>query len=106
MITVDDFNYVMNMRKAWEFRGQGLAPEVALRLAGVNWTPSMGRLRLILTRAEALAVFEENKRICEMSDKKLARERRGRKMKKASLFFQIVLAIVLAVAVAHMWKLI
>ena len=106
MVTVDDFNYVMNMRKAWELREQGLAPEVALRLAGVNWTPSMGRLRLILTRPEAIAVFEENRRICEMSEQRLARERRARKRRKASLFFQIVLAVVMAVAVARVWKLI
>ena len=106
MITVDDFNYVMNMRKAEDFRNQGYPPELALRLAGVDWTPRMGKIQRPLSNMEAVSIFEENDRIRTVAEREVARNRRARKLKKVSLLFQIVLAIVLAVAVAHMWKLI
>ena len=106
MITAADFEHMMKMRKAQEFRRQGFPPERALILAGVVPRPGLDGSRRFFTREEANLIFAKDDLARRMAEAEVARSHRARKTRKASLFFQVILAIILAIAVARIWKLV
>lgn len=106
MITVADFEHMMKMRKSQTLRRQGRSPEQALVLAGVEPGPELGGSRHRFTREEADLIFAKDDLARKMAEAEVAQAHRARKMKKVRLFFQIILAIVLAIAVARIWKLV
>ncbi|MBR0053731.1 MAG: hypothetical protein IJP65_00275 [Bacteroidales bacterium] len=105
MVTEADVNRLMKMWKAQEFREQGVAPEVALRLAGIDSWPGMGGPHRLFSREEANIIFAKDDTVYKMAKREQTRIHRARKKEKVSMVFQIVLAIGMAIAVAHTWKL-
>lgn len=106
MITAADFEHMMKMRKAQEFRRQGFPPERALVLAGVEPRPGLDGSRRFFTREEANLIFAKDDLATKKAKTRIAQERRAWKMRRAARFVQFLVAIVLAIAVARIWKLV
>ena len=106
MITVEDFRYVMNMEKAQELRASGIPPEEALRLAGVEFKTSRRGPGRPFTHEEAVEHFRQDDLRNEQVRRQVEREKMTRLLKPFFLVLQIILAIVLAVLVAHVWHLV
>lgn len=106
MVTVKDLENYMKMKKAQELRIQGRPPELALILAGVEPGPELGGSNHRFTREEANLIFAKDDLATKKAKARIARERRAWKMRKVAKFVQFLVAIVLAIAVARIWKLV
>lgn len=105
MVTVKDLENLTRIEKAQELRRQGYPPEQALFLAGVEPGPELGGSRHRFTREEANLIFDKDDLATKKAKARIARERRAWKLRRVGKFIQFVITIVLAIAVARVWRL-